>query len=168
MGIADRLNGDGVRELLANCCAAQRWVAGMLARRPFADDAAVVQAAYDVGESLTDDDWLEAFAAHPVIGDVESLRKKYAATKEMAASEQAGVSGAHNATLAELAELNREYLKRYGFIFIVFATGKSAQQMLAILRSRLGNCREEELQTAAEEQMKITQLRLKKLGEETS
>jgi OHCU decarboxylase len=168
MATADRLNADDAGELLANCCAAEAWVAGMLARRPFADDAAVVEAAYNVGETLTDDDWLEAFAAHPVIGDVESLRKKYAATKELAAGEQAGVSGAHNATLTELAVLNREYLKRYGFIFIVFATGKSAQQMLTILRSRLGNCREEELQTAAEEQMKITQLRLKKLGEEQS
>ncbi len=164
MSIAERINGDEGRELLANCCAAAAWVDGMLARRPFADDDAVIAAAYDVAEQISDDDWLEAFAAHPMIGDVESLRQKYAATKALAAGEQAGVTGAHDATLQELAELNREYLRRFGFIFIVFATGKSAEQMLTILRSRLGNCREEELQAAAEEQMKITELRLRKLA----
>ena len=165
MTVADRLNAADARELLANCCASEAWVEGMLARRPFANDEAVIAAAYDVGETLTDEDWLEAFAGHQVIGDIESLRNKYAATKVIAAGEQAGLAGAHDAVLGELAELNREYLKRFGFIFIVFATGKSAEQMLAILRTRIGNCREEELQTAAEEQMKITQLRLKKLGE---
>lgn len=165
MTIAERLNAPDAREALTNCCASSVWVDGMLARRPFSNDEAVVEAAYDVGEALTDDDWLEAFAAHPVIGDIASLRQKYAATKELAAGEQSGVAGAHDATLGELAELNREYLRRFGFIFIVFATGKSAEQMLAILRTRIDNCREDELQTAAEEQMKITQLRLKKLGE---
>jgi len=165
MTIAECINGPDARALLTNCCAATAWVEGMLARRPFPDDAAVAAAAYDVADELADSDWLEAFAAHPLIGDVESLRAKYATTKALAAGEQAGVAGAHNATLQELAELNREYLKRFGFIFIVFATGKSAQQMLAILRTRLGNCRDEEMQTAAEEQMKITQLRLQKLGD---
>ncbi len=155
-----------VRAALANCCAAAAWVEGMLARRPFADDEAVIDAAYEVGETLLDDDWLEAFAAHPMIGDVATLRAKHAATRELAAGEQSGVAGAHQATLQELAELNREYLKRFGFIFIVFATGKSAEQMLAMLRTRVGNCREEEMQTAAEEQMKITELRLRKLAED--
>lgn len=168
MSIAARINGfDGnaARLALANCCAARAWADGMLALRPFADDEAVIEAAYAVGESLADEDWLEAFAAHPQIGDVDSLREKYAGTRALAAGEQAGVAGAHFATLQELAELNREYLRRFGFIFIVCATGKSAQQMLAILRTRIGNCREEELQTAAEEQMKITELRLRKLPE---
>jgi OHCU decarboxylase len=165
MTIAERLNAADAREALTTCCASRAWVEGMLAERPFEDDEDVVDAAYEVGESLTDEDWLEAFAAHPVIGDMESLRQKYAATKLLAAGEQAGVAGAHEATLSELAELNREYLRRFGFIFIVFATGKTAEQMLAILRTRIDNCREEELQTAAEEQMKITQLRLEKLAE---
>jgi OHCU decarboxylase len=165
MSIAARINGAGARELLANCCAARAWVDGMFALRPFADDKAVIDAAYDVGETLSDDDWLEALAAHPMIGDVESLRQKYASTKAWAASEQAGVAGAHEATLQELAERNREYLRRFGFIYIVCATGKSAEQMLTILRTRIDNCREEELQTAAEEQMKITELRLRKLAD---
>jgi 2-oxo-4-hydroxy-4-carboxy-5-ureidoimidazoline decarboxylase len=158
----------GVRAALTRCCAAEAWVEGMLARRPFADEEAVIDAAYEVGETLLDDDWMEAFAAHPMIGDVATLRAKFAATRELAAGEQSGVAGAHQATLQELAELNREYLKRFGFIFIVFASGKSAEQMLAMLRTRVGNCREEELQTAAEEQMKITELRLRNLAEEVS
>lgn len=165
MGIADRLNGDNARELLANCCAAQRWVAEMLARRPFADDAAVLAAADEAAGLLGEADWLEAFAAHPLIGDVESLRKKYAATKQLASGEQAGVAGADDATLTELATLNHAYRDKLGFIFIVFATGKTAAEMLAILKSRIGNRRDEELCNAAGEQMKITRLRLTKLAE---
>jgi OHCU decarboxylase len=166
MKIAERINGDDGPQLLVNCCAATAWVEGMLALRPFANDEAVIAAAHDVAErQLSDDDWLEAFAAHPTIGDVESLRQKYAATRQIAAGEQAGVAGAHESTLRDLAELNREYFKRYGFIFIVCAAGKSAEQMLAILRTRIGNCRDEEIQNAAEEQMQITELRLRKLAE---
>jgi OHCU decarboxylase len=165
MDIADKLNRADAQKALENCCAARRWVDGMLARRPFADGEAVIDASYDVFEhELTDGDWLEAFAAHPMIGDIEILRAKYAATKSLAVGEQSGVAGAHEATLQELAELNRDYFKRFGFIFIVCATGKSAEQMLAILRTRIGNCRDEEIQNAAEEQMKITELRLRKLA----
>jgi OHCU decarboxylase len=168
MGVAEVLNAvgrDEARAALTNCCASTAWVDGMLAKRPFADDESLIETAYDVAECISDDDWLEAFTAHPMIGDVESLRKKYAATKETAAGEQSGVAGADERTLQELAELNREYLRRFGFIFIVFATGKNAAQMLAMLRTRIDNCRDEEIQIAAEEQMKITELRLKKLAE---
>ena len=169
MSVARALNSLGVREAraaLTNCCASTAWVEGMLALRPFADDDALLDAAEDVAETLEMDDWMEAFAAHPMIGDVESLRKKFAATKELAAGEQSGVVGATESTLQELAELNREYLRRFGFIFIVFATGKSAEHMLAVLRTRIGNCREEELRNAAEEQVRITELRLQKLAED--
>ncbi len=164
MGIAERLNGDDARALLANCCAAAAWVDGMLAARPFADDDAALLAAAEAALPLGEADWLEAFAAHPRIGDVESLRAKYAATKQLAAGEQAGVAGADEATLAELAEFNRAYHEKFGFIFIVFATGKSAAEMLAILKSRLGNARDQEIRNAAVEQMKITRLRLTKLA----
>jgi OHCU decarboxylase len=165
MAIASLLDGDDSREMLAQCCASTTWVEGMLARRPFADDAAVMAAAEAVAATLVEADWHEAFAAHPLIGDVESLRQKSSATKALAAGEQAGVSGADGATLRELAELNRAYRDRFGFIFIVFATGKSADQMLAILKSRICNTRDEELRTAAAEQLKITKLRLAKLAE---
>ena len=169
MSIAATLNAmddNEARAALTNCCAAGAWVEGMLSRRPFADDNAVLTAAAAVAATLGEVDWLEAFAAHPLIGDVESLRKKYAATREVAAGEQAGVSGAADATLAELAALNRQYAERFGFIFIVFATGRSAAEMLAILQRRIENARDEELKNAAAEQLKIMQLRLQKLAAE--
>jgi OHCU decarboxylase len=124
----------------------------------------VLLAAADAALPLTEADWLEAFAAHPLIGDVDSLRAKYAATKTLAAGEQSGVASAGEATLAALAEVNRAYRDKFGFIFIVFATGKSAAEMLAILKSRIDNSREQEIRNAAVEQMKITRLRLQKLG----
>jgi OHCU decarboxylase len=162
--LLNSLDADSARTALADCCAARAWVDGMLARRPFANDDAVMAAAAKVAHTLSEADWLEAFAAHPLIGDVESLREKYAATKQLAAGEQAGVTGADDALLAELAALNREYRERFGFIFIVFATGKTADEMLATLKSRINNTREEELKNAAGEQLKITQLRLTKLA----
>ena len=166
MPIADvlnALNDDDARAALANCCAAEKWVAVMLAARPFADDDALFAACGLAAAKLDEADWLEAFAAHPLIGDVDTLRAKYAATKHLAAGEQAGVDVASDATLRELAKLNRDYAARFGFIFIVFATGKTADQMLAILKSRIDNSREQELANAAAEQLKITRLRLEKL-----
>ena len=159
----DALAEDDARIALSNCCAAEKWVSGMLAARPFADDNAVLAASESIAATLTEPDWLEAFAAHPLIGDVDILRKKYAATKQLAAGEQAGVDAASETTLRELAELNQAYLAKFGFIFIVFATGKSADEMLAILKSRIDNCREQEIASAAAEQLKITRLRLTKL-----
>ncbi|MBA3482249.1 MAG: 2-oxo-4-hydroxy-4-carboxy-5-ureidoimidazoline decarboxylase [Pirellulales bacterium] len=160
MSIATTLNAmdaASARAALTNCCAAGAWVEGMLAGRPFADDADVLAAASAVAATLTEADWLEAFAAHPLIGDV--------ATKDLAAGEQSGVDGANEATLSELAALNRQYAERFGFIFIVCATGKSAAEMLAILKGRIGNTRDEELKNAAREQLAITRLRLQKLAD---
>jgi OHCU decarboxylase len=151
---------------LTNCCAATAWVCGMLAARPFADDNAVFATSESIAATLAESDWLEAFAAHPLIGDVDSLRKKYAATKQLAAGEQSGVDVASETTLRELSELNRNYFARFGFIFIVFATGKTADEMLAILKSRIDNDREQEIANAAAEQLKITRLRLEKLASE--
>ena len=167
MSLAAKLNAMDeaeARAALTNCCAATAWVAGVLARRPFADDAAVFAAAEATAATLGEADWLEAFAAHPLIGDLESLRRTYAATKQFAAGEQAGVAGAGETVLEELAQLNRDYLQRFGLIFIVFATGKDAAEILAILQSRIGNRRDEELRNAAAEQMKITRLRLERLS----
>jgi OHCU decarboxylase len=152
-------------EALTNCCASQAWVEAMLAARPYADDDAVKEAAEAAAARMAEQDWLEAFAAHPPIGDVESLRQKYAAAKSLAANEQAGVATASEQTLQELAKLNREYAERFGFIFIVFATGKTADEMLAILKDRINNPRSRELLNAAGEQMKITRLRLQKLSD---
>lgn len=167
MSIVAKLNSladDDARAAFSHCCAADKWVKGMLAARPFASDKALFAACDAVAATLLESDWLEAFAAHPLIGDVDSLRKKYAATKQLAAGEQSGVAAASEASLRELAELNQAYLARFGFIFIVFATGKTADQMLVILKSRVDNPREQELANAAAEQLKITRLRLEKLA----
>jgi OHCU decarboxylase len=160
----NELDAAAARRELTTCCAAGAWVDAMLARRPYANDDDLMAAAEQAASALEAGDWLEAFAAHPLIGDVATLREKYAATKELAAAEQSGVAGAANATIQELAGLNRAYRERFGFIFIVFATGKTADQMLAILKSRMDNSRDEELRGAAEEQLKITRLRLSRLA----
>jgi 2-oxo-4-hydroxy-4-carboxy-5-ureidoimidazoline decarboxylase len=148
---------------LKDCNAAERWASQLTAARPFASVAEWKSAAEKIWLSLGEQDYLQAFEAHPMIGDVDSLRKKYASTKAMASGEQSGAAGADEATLAELSKLNHEYLEKFGFIFIVFATGKSAAEMLALLKARIGNDRETEIQNAAGEQLKITLLRLNKL-----
>ena len=116
----------------------------------------------EIWRSLDEKDWLEAFEGHHKIGDMDSLRQKYSASKRWSAHEQSGVDGAEETTLKSLQELNQSYFEKFGFIFIVCATGKSAEEMLAILKTRLPNDRETELRNAAEEQLKITLLRLEK------
>jgi OHCU decarboxylase len=167
MNSAQKLNeaeADTARELLRKCCAADKWTAGMLAARPFRDDALFESTAADVWWSLTPDDWQEAFAAHPRIGDVDSLRAKYADTKSWSADEQSGVDAATDETLAQLAAGNHAYFEKFGYIFIVCATGKSAEEMLRLLNSRLNNSPEDEIRIAAAEQLQITLLRLRKLN----
>ena len=150
-------------QLFSDCNAAVRWVNAMVAGRPYTSPEALKARATQVWSSLGESDYLEAFEAHPMIGDVDSLRKKYASTKTIAAGEQAGAAAASEETLQRLALLNREYLAKFGFIFIVFATGKSAAEMLALLEARIANTRDDEVQNAAAEQLKITLLRIDKL-----
>ena len=151
------------RAALLSCCGSRRWADAMLARRPFASMADLLAAADAVWAGLDRADWLEAFAAHPRIGDLGGLRKKFAATAHWSAGEQAGVAGAGEDVLRELAEGNRRYEERFGHIFIVCATGKTAAEMLRLLRARLPNEPAAELAVAAAEQAKITRLRLEKL-----
>ncbi len=150
-------------KVFTQCCAAQRWVQGMVQVRPFHDESALFSAADAIWNTMTEADWREAFLAHPQIGNVNTLREKFANTKALAAGEQASVQVASEATLQALATGNQDYLEKFGFIFIVFATGKSAADMLALLQARLPNSREQELRNAALEQHKITRLRLEKL-----
>ena len=145
------------------CCAARRWIDRMNAARPFADDNAVQSAATQIWNALPPDAWLQAFAAHPRIGDVTSLRARFANTKGWAAGEQSAAETASDVTISRLAARNEKYFQKFGFIFIVCATGKSAEQMLEILEARLSNEPDEELPIAAAEQLKITILRLNKL-----
>ena len=109
---------------------------------------------------LDEQDWLEAFAHHPRIGDRASLGARFHATHDLSANEQSGVAAAREDVLDALARENADYVDRFGFIFIVCATGKSAEEMLRMLRDRLSNDRATELRIAAEEQAKITALRL--------
>jgi 2-oxo-4-hydroxy-4-carboxy-5-ureidoimidazoline decarboxylase len=154
------------RAAFARCCGARRWIDAMVAARPFANRDSLAAAAAHAFDALAREDWLEAFAQHPKIGDVTALRERFATTAAWAGREQSGAAGAPEETLAALARGNADYEARFGYIFIVYATGKSADQLLAMLRARIGNDPSRELDLAATEQRKITQLRIAKLLEE--
>lgn len=147
-----------------DCCAAEPWVQGMADNRPYASRDAMMEQSRHLWPTLTERDWLQAFEAHPQIGNVDSLRKKYASTKALASGEQAGARGADEDVLQRLKQGNDAYLDKFGFIFIVCATGKTSDEMLALLEARLPNGREMELKNAAREQAKITEIRLEKLA----
>jgi len=145
------------------CCGASNWVEKMNKNRPFHDKNEVYQQAESIWFSLSSEDWLEAFTHHPKIGDIDSLRKKFHNTKSISKNEQSGVNDVEKSTLNNLAKSNQLYEDKFGFIFIVCATGKSADEMLALIKMRLNKNAETEMQNAAKEQNKITQLRLEKL-----
>ena len=158
------LDADAAAAALGRCCGARRWVAAMVAARPFSSRTELLGVAETAWWRLGEVDWLEAFEHHPRIGaDVEALREKFAATAGWSEGEQSGVEGADEATLQALADCNRRYEAAHGFIFIVCASGKSAEEMLAIVQQRLPSERHMELNVAAGEQAKITALRLEKL-----
>lgn len=159
------LNEDDARVALTRCCGAAAWVAGMLRARPYADDAGLLQAADRAWSDATPADVREALTHHPEIGaDVEALRAKFHNTAGWSEGEQAGVDAADESTLLALRDGNVEYKAKFGHIFVVCATGKSAAQMLGLLRARLPNEADDELRNAATEQGKITKLRLAKLA----
>ncbi len=151
------------RAAFERCCGAGAWVERMCAGRPYSDHARLIATADRAADSLGPDDWREAFAHHPRIGDVDALRQRFATTAAWAGDEQRGTAAASDETLAALARGNRDYEERFGYIFIVCATGKSAAEMLAMLERRLGNDPGPELENAAREQRMITRLRLEKL-----
>lgn len=158
-GIAriDALEPDEARGELSACCASCAWVEAMTGARPFRDLASMKQNAQRAADSLKEADWLEAFAAHPRIGEKKDDARGWASR------EQSRVSEASRATLDDLARVNREYEARFGFVYIVCAAGRSADEMLATARERLANARSDEILRAASEQRKITELRLEKL-----
>lgn len=144
------------------CCTSSTWVNKMVAARPFIDAQEMKQAADNAWIGLSVSDYLEAFEGHPKIGDVSSLRAKYANTKELAGNEQGLVKEADDTVLEVLSQGNSDYEAKFGFIFIVCATGKSAKEMSDLLQARLPNNKAQELLNAAEEQRKIFQLRIDK------
>lgn len=162
----ERLNDMRVADAEAEmfrCCGASRWASQMAAARPFGDINAVIQASEALWPDLSEEDWRKAFTHHPKIGDIEGLRSRFADTRVWAAGEQSGSEAASEQILQALAAANAAYEKKFSYIFIVCATGKSAGEMLALLQARLGNEPALELAVAAAEQKKITRLRLEKL-----
>jgi 2-oxo-4-hydroxy-4-carboxy-5-ureidoimidazoline decarboxylase len=159
--VLNGLDEGTLRAVLSGCCGSQAWVQGMMDVFPVRDVPGLLEAAGRVWRGCSPKDWLEAFDHHPRIGDMEALRKKYADTG--ASAEQAGALDASLKVLEALAEGNKVYEEKFGYIFIVCATGKPAEEMLGLLRTRLENDPGRELVIAMGEQEKITELRLKKL-----
>ena len=148
-----------------DCCGSAVWARRMAEARPFADVAALLRQAEQIWQNLEAQDRLEAFTAHPKIGARRAAPKQQAQSAEWSYGEQSGTHAAADSVLDALAEANRLYEEKFGFIFIVCATGKSAEEMLADCQQRLNNAADVELCIAADEQRKITEIRLKKLLE---
>jgi OHCU decarboxylase len=154
--------------LLMDCCGSVRWAATITTRRPYANAEAFKKAADSVWWKLGRADWLEAFSHHPQIGEKPASGSESA--KQWAEGEQTGARVAGEDVKTRLARANRAYFEKFGYIYIVCATGKTAEGMLAILNQRLQNDQASELSIAAEQQRLITRIRLEKLlvGEEQS
>jgi len=165
MGIGElnKLDKSALREVLGLCCGSAAWTREMLAIFPVSSSDWLLREAERIWYSCTEKDWQEAFTHHPRIGDLESLRKKWASTGHWAEGEQSGVKAAAEEVLEKLAAGNEAYERKFGYIFIVCATGKSAIEMLDLLRTRLGNTAGTEIRIAMGEQNKITRIRLEKL-----
>jgi 2-oxo-4-hydroxy-4-carboxy-5-ureidoimidazoline decarboxylase len=160
------LDAVSAQNALLQLCGSSRWAGMMAASRRFASSDALHAAADEHFELLDRDDWLEAFAHHPRIGDVENLRARFGATAAWSQGEQQGMDAAADDVIEALAEGNRHYEARFGHVFLVCATGKTAPEMLALLQARMHNAPDDELRIAASEQRKITHLRIDKLVQE--
>jgi len=150
-------------EELLKCCGSKNWAHMLEEKRPFGSIGELYSSADDVWSRLDPNDWLEAFRAHPKIGAKKAESQVSATSQQWSGQEQSGINGAAQSTLERLADLNSQYEAKFGYIFIVCATGKSPQEMLAILAARIDNEPSTELPIAAGEQAKITRLRIAKL-----
>jgi OHCU decarboxylase len=162
----ERLNempADQAEAEFLKCCGSRKWASAMVNARPFTSAQTMFAEADALFASLGDEDWLEAFRAHPKIGEKKAATAQSDTAQKWSAQEQSQTANAEAGVMAALAERNREYERRFGFIFIVCASGKTAEEMLAVQNQRLANAPETELRNAAEEQKKITRLRLEKL-----
>ncbi len=151
------------QELLFNCCGSTLWSKELVEYRPFNSVNELKTNSDKIWLRCGEKDWMEAFSHHPKIGDIKSLAEKFATTKEWASNEQSGVDEASSLILQKLSQGNNLYEEKFGYIFIVCATGKSASEMLSLLESRLKNTPEVEIIIAMLEQNKITHLRIDKL-----
>lgn len=157
----NKLGKEEAAELLFSCCGSTKWVSLMIQEFPFANENDLISKAENIWyEQCAEADWLESFTHHPRIGDVKSLSEKFAG------KEQAEIGTASNEIIQVLLNANTYYENTFGFIFIVCATGKRAEEMLRILHDRISNNRNEELNIAMGEQHKITIIRLTKMIDE--
>lgn len=147
------------------CCGAHKWAEAMVAARPIGTVKELSETADSAWSKMTETDWLQAFACHPRIG----ARKSGSATGRSSVRsahwslmEQSSANAASSRVLRELAECNDLYEQYFGFTYIIRATGKSADEMLSILKRRLASDRATELREAAEQQRQIMQIRLGK------
>ncbi len=157
------LSSELLKVELTKCCGSSTWVNQMMRVFPVQDEQDIFLNSLNIWNNCNEQDYLEAFEHHPKIGDISSLKKKFANTSQWASAEQSSVQNANDETIKLLAKKNDEYETKFGFIFIVCATEKSAEEMLHLLNNRIENTRDVELVNAKNEQLKITQLRLKKL-----
>lgn len=166
LNILNSLSEKEARSHLEKCCVSKTWISKMVGSRPFSSEEDVIKRAASIWyNDCSIDDFKQAFTGHPKIGDIDSLREKFANTKEWASNEQAKVAKANTSTIEALAKANKAYKDKFGYIFIVSASGKSAIDMLAIINERLHHDKEDEIYIAMNEQHKITVIRLDKLIE---
>ena len=157
------LTADEAAKELLQCCGSKRWGKEIVTARPYASLETLLTRADEVWWSLDRNDWLEAFRSHPKIGEKKAADMVSAQSQQWSGQEQSGVANSSQDTVDSLAALNHDYEQKFGFIFIICATGKTSAEMLSALRERLQHDHEAELPIAAAEQGKITELRLKKL-----
>lgn len=159
------MDEQSARAALASVCGSRKWVGQMLGLRPFADSGKLFAEADRVWFGLEKQDWLEAFSHHPRIGERNLAQAKFAATAAQSSKEQSGMAGASEEVRAAFAAGNEEYERKFGHVFLICATGKSGEQMLQSLNTRIANDGATELKNAAAEQSKIVRIRLEKLVE---
>ena len=162
----DEMPESSAARMLTDCCGSSRWVTEMIAGRPFGSREAVFSAADRIWNALSASDWVEAFEHHPRIGERKSAIPQGERGAAWSSGEQAALASARESVLEALAAANERYERRFGYIYIVCATGKTPEEMLECARKRLRNSSATEIRVAAEEQRKITRIRLEKLLEE--
>lgn len=158
----NHLPAEEARKVLLDCCGSTRWAERTAANRPYWDVGQCIIIGERIWKELEREDWLEAFRAHPKIGERKAEVSVSNEASAWSEGEQSRASDAASETLDALAEANRVYEAKFGFIFIVCASGKTAEQMLALMQERLKNDPETELRVAMEQQWLITTLRIKK------
>jgi allantoicase len=158
-----QLSAKKAGEALLDCCGSKKWAERLTKLRPFRSEEEMLAAADSIWRELSGKDWREAFRHHPAIGEKKTSAKQSSTAKKWSAGEQSATLNASFETLAAMAQANRAYAKKFGYVFLICATGKTSAEILRSLEQRMGNDPETEMRIAAEEQSKIARIRLEKL-----